>query len=152
STEPPRPTGSGGSGPSSCRSRWRSPPSSSPDPPSAPSSDGAALPRPTPPSRPRGRRRSRKEQPMPPIKPPRPLTIPAGLAALGSGARADTSGGSVAPVENGASQVKITLTGDDGGTCILDHGTAKAGPITFAVTNRTATAISEVELQSDNRI
>jgi iron uptake system component EfeO len=50
------------------------------------------------------------------------------------------------------SQVHITLTGDNGGSCILNHSTAKAGPITFKVTNKTATAITEVELQSNNRI
>jgi iron uptake system component EfeO len=55
-------------------------------------------------------------------------------------------------VRNGVSQVAITLTGDNGGTCVLDHNTAKAGPITFTVTNKTATGITEVELQSNNRI
>jgi iron uptake system component EfeO len=57
-----------------------------------------------------------------------------------------------APVANGVSQVHVTLTGDNGGTCVLDHDTAKAGPITFTVTNKTATAITEVEVQSNNRI
>lgn len=60
--------------------------------------------------------------------------------------------GNVAPVKNGVSQVTITLTEDNGGTCTLDHNTAKAGPTTFTVTNKTATAITEVELQSNNRI
>lgn len=59
---------------------------------------------------------------------------------------------SLAPVRNGASQVQITLTGDDGQACALDHTSAKAGPVTFTVTNKTATAITEIELQSDNRI
>jgi iron uptake system component EfeO len=58
----------------------------------------------------------------------------------------------VAPVSSGASQVAVTLTSDGGGTCTLDNSTAKAGPVTFTVTNKTATAITEVELQSDNRI
>ena len=31
-----------------------------------------------------------------------------------------------APVENGASQISITLTGDNGGTCVLDHDSAPA--------------------------
>ncbi|HVY14378.1 MAG TPA: iron uptake system protein EfeO [Rhodopila sp.] len=57
-----------------------------------------------------------------------------------------------APVKNGVSQVAITLTGENGGACALDHDTAKAGPITFTVTNKTATGITEVELQSNNRI
>jgi len=62
------------------------------------------------------------------------------------------TGNGVAPVANGASQVAVTLTGDDGGSCSLDNGTAAAGPVTFAVTNKSATAITEVELQSNSRI
>jgi iron uptake system component EfeO len=57
-----------------------------------------------------------------------------------------------APMSNGASQVNIILTGDNGGACVIDHPTAQAGPVTFAVTNKTATAITEIELQSNNRI
>jgi iron uptake system component EfeO len=57
-----------------------------------------------------------------------------------------------APVKEGVSQVNITLTDENAGTCHVDHDTVKAGPVTFFVTNKTATAISEVELQSNNRI
>ncbi len=60
--------------------------------------------------------------------------------------------GSTAPVNNGVSQVNVTLTGSEGGTCIVDHTSAKAGPVTFTVVNKTATAITEIELLSDNRI
>jgi iron uptake system component EfeO len=59
---------------------------------------------------------------------------------------------SPAPVKNGISEVNIILTEDNGGTCTLDHTSATAGPITFAITNKTATGITEVELQSNNRI
>ncbi len=58
----------------------------------------------------------------------------------------------VAPVENGASQVTVTLTGDEGGTCLLDYTSAAAGPVTFTVTNESATSLIEVELLSNNRI
>ncbi|MDH6234549.1 iron uptake system component EfeO [Mesorhizobium soli] len=71
-------------------------------------------------------------------------------SAISPGAAAQ--GKSAAPVENGASQVRITLTADNGNSCALDHATAKAGPITFTVTNKTSTAITEVELMSNNRI
>ncbi|QWA13112.1 EfeM/EfeO family lipoprotein [Sodalis ligni] len=89
--------------------------------------------------------------------PSRPFIATAGLTTLilfSSGiysidALADTS---PAPVKNGVSQVKITMTGDNDGTCVLDHSVAKAGPVTFSVTNKTATSITEVELQSNNRI
>lgn len=81
----------------------------------------------------------------------------AGLAALivatpAAFAAAHADAASAAPVKNGVSQVHITLTGDHGQVCALDHASAKAGPVTFTVTNKTATAITEVELQSDNRI
>lgn len=57
-----------------------------------------------------------------------------------------------APIKNGVSQVNITMTSADGGTCKVDHNTAKAGPITFNVVNKTATSLTELELLSDNRI
>ncbi len=84
--------------------------------------------------------------------------IVAGLTALMMAAPAISVAASpqtsaTAPVKNGASQVRITLTGGrEGQSCALDHASAKAGPVTFTVTNKTATAITEIELQSDNRI
>ncbi len=74
------------------------------------------------------------------------------MAALNVSSPAAAQDNAPAPVKNGVSQVKIILTGDNGGTCTLDHASAATGPITFAVTNKTATGITEVELQSDNRI
>ena len=86
----------------------------------------------------------------------RPLFLAAGLGvavtmapALSGAARAATD---PAPQANGVSQIHVTLTGENGGSCVIDHDTAKAGPITFTVTNKTATAITEVEVQSNNRI
>jgi len=86
------------------------------------------------------------------ILPTRSLFTLAALVALAPGAYAATGDSTVAPVKGGASQVHITLTGDNGGTCIVHHTIAKAGPVTFIVTNKTATAITEVELLSANRI
>ncbi len=57
-----------------------------------------------------------------------------------------------APLKNGVSQVNIIMTSADGGSCIVDHTSAKAGPITFNVVNKTATSLTELELLSDNRI
>jgi iron uptake system component EfeO len=59
---------------------------------------------------------------------------------------------SVAPVTGGASQVKVTLTGDSGDKCALDHTSAKAGPVTFTIDNVSSTAITEVELLQGQRI
>lgn len=92
----------------------------------------------------------------------RPLILAAGLSAavaLVSNADAAPDAASTpavndatAPVRNGASQVMLTLTNDNGGSCVLDHKAAKAGPITFTVTNKTATSLTEIELLSNNRI
>jgi iron uptake system component EfeO len=78
------------------------------------------------------------------------------LAACSSGAAPSSptpaAATGVAPVANGASQVAITLTSDNGGSCVVDNSTAAAGPVTFTVTNKSATAITELELQSQDRI
>ena len=76
----------------------------------------------------------------------------AALLGLAPQAFAGMESNAVAPVKNGASQVWVTLTGDDGGTCVVHHSVAKAGPVTFTVINKTSTAITEVELLSNNRI
>lgn len=86
---------------------------------------------------------------------PRAHAVLAGLAALMAAPMvmaASAATASTAPVKNGVSQVHVTLTGGNGQVCALDHASAKAGPVTFTVTNKTATAITEVELQSNNRI
>jgi iron uptake system component EfeO len=63
------------------------------------------------------------------------------------------SNGTEASVVHGASQVHVTLASKSGSdVCTLSSGTAKAGPVTFTVKNESSTAISEVELQSDERI
>lgn len=77
------------------------------------------------------------------------------IAATGLGvlvAYAPAAFASEAPVKDGVSQVKITLTSDNGGSCVLDSAEAKAGPATFSVTNKTAAGITELELLSNNRI
>ncbi|NNC11210.1 EfeM/EfeO family lipoprotein [Planctomonas sp. JC2975] len=54
---------------------------------------------------------------------------------------------------SGAAHVKITLANDGSGdACTLDHTSAPAGPITFTVENTSATGITELELQSDQKI
>jgi len=64
-----------------------------------------------------------------------------------------TTDSSVARVSSGASQVKIDLKNTGGkDVCTLSATKAKAGPVTFTVTNVSSTAITEVELQSDERI
>jgi iron uptake system component EfeO len=61
--------------------------------------------------------------------------------------------GKAAAVAHGASQVKITLASRNGSdVCQLSSTSAKAGPVTFTVKNESSTAISEVELLSDQRI
>ncbi|MDN5804871.1 MAG: cupredoxin domain-containing protein, partial [Microlunatus sp.] len=78
----------------------------------------------------------------------------AGCGSSSSGGTTATSGaaatGDSAPVTAGAAQVNVTLPDADG--CVMDHPKAPAGPVTFTVTNKDATAITEIELQSDQRI
>lgn len=73
-------------------------------------------------------------------------------AAPGSTTASSAGADGAAPVSNGAAQVALSLTGDNGGTCVLDHSSAPAGPVTFTVTNVSATGITEVELQSELKI
>ncbi len=92
---------------------------------------------------------------MPSINPTITRTALVAVLATGAVALAGCSGDSstAAPTSStGASQVAITLTGGDTDACGLDFDSVPAGPITFTVTNESSTAITEVELQSDNRI
>ncbi|GMA96283.1 hypothetical protein GCM10025881_31070 [Pseudolysinimonas kribbensis] len=74
-----------------------------------------------------------------------------GLAIALAGCSAATPGG--ASRSHGAAQVTITLTsGGSGDACMLDASTAAAGPVTFTIKNSSSTAITEVELLSDQRI
>ncbi len=74
-----------------------------------------------------------------------------GLSACGSGTSSSADAASEQP--GGVVQVAITLAGD-GGTdeCRLSPGSVAAGPVTFTVTNQSATGITEVELLQDQRI
>jgi len=72
--------------------------------------------------------------------------------ATSATASAPAAAGGNAPVTNGVAQVKVTLTNDGGDKCAADYTTAAAGPITFTVENISASAITEVELQSELKI
>jgi len=70
-----------------------------------------------------------------------------GLTACGG---ADTNG-SAKPGE--ATQIAVTLSSaGDKDTCSLDQTSVPAGPVTFTVTNKDATGITEVELLSGQKI
>ena len=74
-------------------------------------------------------------------------------AGTGSTPTSTSRSGNAAPMSNGAAQVHITLTSSPSGdSCTMDHPQAKAGPVTFTVTNTDSTAITELELQSNERI
>jgi iron uptake system component EfeO len=70
------------------------------------------------------------------------------LAACGSGSSGSDAKETTKP-SAGVGRVGVTLTGN---SCKLDHDSAKAGPVTFTVTNKDAAAITEVELMSDQKI
>ncbi len=70
------------------------------------------------------------------------------LAACGAGSGPGGKAAAQAS-DDGVSRIAITLSGD---SCTLDHDSAKAGPVTFTVTNKDAAGLTEVELMSDQRI
>lgn len=72
--------------------------------------------------------------------------------APSAGTSASAAADGSAPVNNGAAQVKVTLTGDGGDTCTADYAKAPAGPVTFTVENVSSSAITEVELQNELKI
>jgi iron uptake system component EfeO len=74
-------------------------------------------------------------------------------AAIVAGCGSNSSGGTVADpgTSGGASHAPVvTITAADG--CRISSTALPAGALTFKVTNRDATAVSEVELQSGERI
>ncbi|MHA7270460.1 iron uptake system protein EfeO [Arthrobacter sp. HLT1-20] len=61
--------------------------------------------------------------------------------------------GDAAPVSNGAAQIAVSVekvNGDE--QCVPDFSGAPAGPVTFTISNKDASGVSEVELLSDKRI
>ena len=76
------------------------------------------------------------------------------LAACGSSSHvasnATGSGHNAPPTTANPRQVVVTISAAHG--CAADKVSVPAGPITFKVTNKDATAVSEVELQSGERI
>ncbi|MHA7306621.1 iron uptake system protein EfeO [Arthrobacter sp. TMN-49] len=78
------------------------------------------------------------------------------LAACGSAAPQADAGapqGDAAPVSNGAAQIAVSVekvNGED--QCVPDFSAAPAGPVTFTISNKDASGVSEVELLSDKRI
>src|SRR3954468_9031085 len=91
--------------------------------------------------------------------PARPLASAAWLlaaAVLGGTLVGCSSSGSgdtraaAAPKSANARIAAVTVTAADG--CVLDRPAFAAGPITFKIANKDATAVSEVELLSGQRI
>ncbi|HEX7739351.1 MAG TPA: iron uptake system protein EfeO [Marmoricola sp.] len=72
------------------------------------------------------------------------LALLPGLAACGSSSDKDSSSGAA------ASKASVTITAAKG--CSIDHSTLAAGGIDFTVKNVDATAVSEVEVLSGDRI
>lgn len=81
----------------------------------------------------------------------RALSGAAALAAVTLAACSSSGGDASGGGEDGAdvSTIAIELTNDG---CAPDVDTVKAGSLTFNVTNKSATAVTEIELMSDSRI
>jgi iron uptake system component EfeO len=81
------------------------------------------------------------------------LATGAAVAALALALAGCSAAGGAGGSTGGAAKVKITLASNGSGdTCTIDTTTAAAGPVTFTVANESSTAITEVELLSDQRI
>ncbi len=78
------------------------------------------------------------------------LTLAACTSGSGPGSAASSSSGSSAATETGARVANVTITAAKG--CTADATTLAAGGVTFKVTNKDATAVSEIELLSGERI
>ncbi|HEY4225485.1 MAG TPA: iron uptake system protein EfeO [Pseudolysinimonas sp.] len=88
------------------------------------------------------------------MRPTRPLgLIGAGAAIIALALAGCSAGSSPAGSAGGAAQVKVVLTSDGtNDVCTLSESSVAAGPVTFTVSNVSSTAITEVELLSDQRI
>ena len=74
-----------------------------------------------------------------------------GSTAVSGGAAAPVGG--AAPVSNGAAQIAVSVEKVNGEEqCVHNFASAPAGPVTFTVSNKDASGVSEVELLSDKRI
>lgn len=81
------------------------------------------------------------------------LTACGGASSPGAASGATGSNGAAASVSNGAAQVAISVEKVDGeDQCVPNFSSAPAGPVTFTVSNKDASGVSEVELLSDKRI
>ena len=77
----------------------------------------------------------------------------AGCGGATSNVESAAPKGDAAPVSNGAAQIAVTVQQVDGkDQCVPDFSTAPAGPVTFTISNKDASGVSEVELLSDKRI
>lgn len=77
----------------------------------------------------------------------------AAIVALALALAGCSTGGGAGASPSGSTHVTITLASNGSGdTCSIDTTTAAAGPVTFTVANESSTAITEVELLSDQRI
>jgi iron uptake system component EfeO len=70
-----------------------------------------------------------------------------------SGSDPSTGATTEAASDDGSGEVSVTMANEGGSdTCTLDRDSVEAGPITFTVTNESATGVTEVELLSDQKI
>jgi iron uptake system component EfeO len=80
------------------------------------------------------------------------LTVAGTLAGCGSSSSAASASGKSTSGAAGGDPRKATVTITAAGGCTADKLSFPAGALTFAITNKDATAVSEVELQSGQRI
>ncbi|GAB3919271.1 lipoprotein [Microlunatus endophyticus] len=81
------------------------------------------------------------------------VALTAGVVGCSTSNSGDSVQGDAKSPSAGVGKVAITLqSGSSGDTCTVDHTSVPAGPITFTITNQSSTAITEVELLSQQKI
>lgn len=78
--------------------------------------------------------------------------IAAATALALAGCSTSSTAGSGDATKGGVHQVTVTLTGGGNDKCAVSDVSVPAGPVTFSVTNKSSTGITEVELLQEQKI
>ncbi|AMM20031.1 peptidase M75 [Frondihabitans sp. PAMC 28766] len=80
------------------------------------------------------------------------LAVSTALALAGCSTSSTAGSGDTTTSSKGVHKVDVQLTGGGSDKCAVSTTSVPAGPVTFSVTNKSSTGITEVELLQDQRI
>ena len=80
------------------------------------------------------------------------LAVSTALALAGCSTSSTAGSGDTTTSSKGVHKVDVQLTGGGSDKCAVSATSVPAGPVTFSVTNKSSTGITEVELLQDQRI